>query len=269
MRFGGANQKELWLGFARRGFGKNATSTNTTANTDTDPMPDFESPSGRQRHDHLRRRNEDGSADPGADLRRSLPGPCLADRGHGSGHAAGQNLDDTARFAPGTLRVRRPTRPGYGHVRFRADVPHGQEPRRRRSGSRRTARRRPGRDGDRRHSGCDAGRAGASSRNLIDDTEATNWTAAGDVSSGQPVRRRQAGDGRPGRDAAQQSSSREGQRDARSRSEPLHGAARVRDLGVQRRERRGLRGRIRVHARCTRARPTPSRATRRGRSRRC
>ena len=42
MRFGGANQKELWLGFARSGFGKNATSSNTTANTDTDPTPDFE-----------------------------------------------------------------------------------------------------------------------------------------------------------------------------------------------------------------------------------
>jgi hypothetical protein len=42
MRFGGANQKELWLEFARHGFGRNATSTNTTANTDTDPTPDFE-----------------------------------------------------------------------------------------------------------------------------------------------------------------------------------------------------------------------------------
>ena len=42
MRFGGANQKELWLEFARHGMGRNATSTNTTANTDTDPTPDFE-----------------------------------------------------------------------------------------------------------------------------------------------------------------------------------------------------------------------------------
>ncbi len=42
MRFGGANQKELWLEFARHGFGRNATSSNTTANTDTDPTPDFE-----------------------------------------------------------------------------------------------------------------------------------------------------------------------------------------------------------------------------------
>ena len=42
MRFGGANQKELWLGYARQGMGVNAASSNTTANTDIDLTPDFE-----------------------------------------------------------------------------------------------------------------------------------------------------------------------------------------------------------------------------------
>ena len=42
-RFGGANQKELWLGFARGGMGVGATSSNNSlAETDTDPVPDFE-----------------------------------------------------------------------------------------------------------------------------------------------------------------------------------------------------------------------------------
>ncbi len=44
IRFGGANQKEIWLGFARSGYGFGATSSNTDANTDTDPTPSFASP---------------------------------------------------------------------------------------------------------------------------------------------------------------------------------------------------------------------------------
>jgi hypothetical protein len=41
-RFGGANQRELWLGYGRSGMGVNATSTNSSLEeTDTDPVPDF------------------------------------------------------------------------------------------------------------------------------------------------------------------------------------------------------------------------------------
>ena len=44
MRFGGENQSELWLAFARRGFGKDATSTNGLSDeNDADPKPDFQS----------------------------------------------------------------------------------------------------------------------------------------------------------------------------------------------------------------------------------
>jgi hypothetical protein len=41
LRFGGANQKELWNAFARRGFGQFAS---TTSGEDPDPVPSFESP---------------------------------------------------------------------------------------------------------------------------------------------------------------------------------------------------------------------------------
>lgn len=44
LRFGGANQAELWLAFARRGLGSDASSTNSNADTLTDPSPDFASP---------------------------------------------------------------------------------------------------------------------------------------------------------------------------------------------------------------------------------
>ena len=53
MRFGGANQGELWTAFARRGFGENAASPDPTPDDDSvdfggtdnpDPVPSFESP---------------------------------------------------------------------------------------------------------------------------------------------------------------------------------------------------------------------------------
>ena len=49
MRFGGANQKELWLGYARQGMGVTRPARTRTANTDTDPTPDFEPVSARRR----------------------------------------------------------------------------------------------------------------------------------------------------------------------------------------------------------------------------
>jgi len=44
MRFGGANQNELWLAVARRGFGQGASATTAHASSDTNPKPDFSSP---------------------------------------------------------------------------------------------------------------------------------------------------------------------------------------------------------------------------------
>ncbi|HST49840.1 M36 family metallopeptidase [Jatrophihabitans sp.] len=45
MRFGGANQAALWTAFAKRGFGKNATTNGTD---DTDPQPSFVALTGSQ-----------------------------------------------------------------------------------------------------------------------------------------------------------------------------------------------------------------------------
>ena len=51
MRFGGANQAELWTAFARRGFGEKAASADPSEDDggfgdtdDPDPVPSFESP---------------------------------------------------------------------------------------------------------------------------------------------------------------------------------------------------------------------------------
>ena len=49
MRFGGANQKELWLGYARQGMGVNAASSNTTARHRHRPDAGLRARSARRR----------------------------------------------------------------------------------------------------------------------------------------------------------------------------------------------------------------------------
>lgn len=129
MRFGGANQNELWRVFARRGLGRDAATTNGTGRasgveSDTDPLPDFASP------------NEPGAAvtfeaiGPG---RAAVPARVYV--GHYEARVspiadtdpatqASSNLDTTATFVPGTYEfVARA--PGYGHVRFRRTLVAG------------------------------------------------------------------------------------------------------------------------------------------------
>ena len=125
LRFGGANQKELWLEFARHGFGRNATSTNTTANTDTDPTPDFE-PIGTTPATVTFTARKLNSNTPvvarifvGHYEARSSP---IADTDPAT---TGPNLDNVARFAPGTYEFVA-TAPGYGHVRFREQIREGK-----------------------------------------------------------------------------------------------------------------------------------------------
>ncbi|HXV32761.1 MAG TPA: M36 family metallopeptidase [Gaiellaceae bacterium] len=180
MRFGGANQKELWLEFARHGFGRNAVSTNTTANTDTDPMPDFE-PVGTTPATITFRARERNS---------STPVAARIFVGHYEGRAspiadtdpatAGANLDDVARFAPGTYEFVA-TAPGYGHVRFREQI---------RSGKNRTitlrfatnwASANAGATATGDTSGADAPAQAATLRNLIDDTESSSWATLGAI----------------------------------------------------------------------------------------
>ena len=186
LRFGGANQDLLWLGFARRGFGENAQ---TTGPNDNDPVANFESP--RQGEETITFRAfamNEGNAPitnarifvgqyergvtPIADTDPATPGP---------------NLDNVARFVPehtsGTDTNTEAYEfvvqaPGYGHVRFRVeDVDAGDSrtiniymPTNRAS----TAK------------GAVATGDGTSHSSLIDDTEGTNWQ-----SNGAPVEGRQ------------------------------------------------------------------------------
>jgi extracellular elastinolytic metalloproteinase len=181
MRFGGANQTELWLGFARQGMGRNATSSNTTANTDTDPTPDFE-PIGTAPANvtFVARVRGGGNA--------NVPARIFV--GHYEGRASpiadtdpatnGTNLDEAAGFAPGTYEfVARAA--GFGHVRFRATF---------RSNQPRTitirfvenwASMSQGAFASGDTSGTTPEAQAAQLRNLIDDAEGTTWTTSGNV----------------------------------------------------------------------------------------
>jgi hypothetical protein len=172
MRFGGANQDEIWLGFARRGFGVNATSSNTTANTDTDPTPDFK-PVGtksatvrfeaKSGHTNVQARifvgHYEGRVSPIADTNPAT---------------TGQNLDDVAEFAPGTYEFVA-NAPGYGHVRFRETFKSGHSEKVRIDFSENLAS---------LTNGATATGDGTTLNNLIDDQEATNWTAEGTITGG-------------------------------------------------------------------------------------
>jgi extracellular elastinolytic metalloproteinase len=136
MRFGGANQAELWLAFAKRGLGKNATATNGTGRTngvesDTNPLPDFEVPDQGNATLTFAATARDAAQTPvkarvyvGHYEARVSP---IADTDPATNAPAGSpsnNLDANATFAPGTYEFVA-TAPGYGAVRFRRTVRAG------------------------------------------------------------------------------------------------------------------------------------------------
>jgi len=175
MRFGGANQRELWLGFARSGYGEGATSSNTTANTDTDPTPSFKSPLHDNAEITFRARAKDGGAllenariYIGHYEARVSP---IADTDPAT---TGSNLDDVAEIAPGTYELVA-NAPGYGHLRGRKTFYRGEHsviefrfPTNHASAAR----------------GATATGDGTAPGNLIDDTEGNQWTVAGDITGG-------------------------------------------------------------------------------------
>jgi hypothetical protein len=126
MRFGGANQKELWLGYAKSGMGQAATTGNNTSlnETDTDPVPAFDSPLHDNATITFAAKAKDGGAVPARIFVGHYEGRVspIADTNPAT-PAAGTpvsvtNLDDTAKFVPGTYEFVA-TAPGYGHLRFR------------------------------------------------------------------------------------------------------------------------------------------------------
>ena len=133
MRFGGANKKEIWLAFARRGFGENAFSTNALSDqNDGDPKPDFASPeeSNATITFQASATDEGNAAITNARVyvghyeARVSPiadtDPATSATGTGA-----NNLDAVASFAPGTYEFVA-NAPGYGHVRFRETFVAGE-----------------------------------------------------------------------------------------------------------------------------------------------
>jgi hypothetical protein len=168
IRFGGANSGLLWNVFASRGFGKNASSN---GGNDTNPIPSFESDFAANATVTFK---AVGDADGypvelfvGDYEARSTP---IADTDPAT------PLPDTFKIVPGTYRfVARGD--GFGLARFSAELKPGQirdlpvnMPRNLAS----TA------------SGATASGDGVGLVNLIDDTEATQWTATG-VPAGKQV----------------------------------------------------------------------------------
>jgi extracellular elastinolytic metalloproteinase len=209
LRFGGADLTELWAAFARRGLGRFASQTTTSGRvagveSDTNPLPDFEAPfQGNATVTFDATSRETGApavkarifvghyearVSPVADTDPATNAPATA---------TANNLDPTATFAPGTYEFIA-TAPGYGAVRFRRTFSAGTattlnlhfSPNWASSSQGATA------SGDvtpvtsagSQPPGAEVQSSAQVLRNLIDDTEATDWqTAASPAGPGYAV----------------------------------------------------------------------------------
>jgi hypothetical protein len=140
-RFGGANQDLIWQGFAMRGFGQ---FSNTTANNDSDPEPDFSAPTASNATLTFSAVSKVGTPAP-VSARiyvgdYSARATWVADTDPATtndGSPGAVNLDATAQFVPngaGSLAGGTPqankrwntynfvaVAPGYGFLRFKVD----------------------------------------------------------------------------------------------------------------------------------------------------
>jgi extracellular elastinolytic metalloproteinase len=170
LRFGGANQSELWLAFARRGMGAGAASSNALTEGDADPLPDHASPRHGSAAVTFRAVDETGA-----------PVRARIYVGHFEARVSpvadtdpattGQNLDDTAEFAPGTYELVA-NAPGYGHLRVSETF---------RAGKKATVTLRFQTNWASAAKGATAAGDGVRHGHLIDDTEGTNWERTGAV----------------------------------------------------------------------------------------
>jgi extracellular elastinolytic metalloproteinase len=176
LRFGGANQAELWNAFAKRGFGQFAFSTNSSAEgaatSDTDPRPDFESPLHDEAVVTFGAVAQDGAApvsarilvghyearvSPIADTNPATEAPATTP-------PSTNNLDNVAKFVPGTYEFIVQAN-GFGAHRFRLDLT---------AGARNVVFQLPTNWAS-KNNGATAAGNGQNHPDLIDDTEATNW----------------------------------------------------------------------------------------------
>jgi extracellular elastinolytic metalloproteinase len=178
MRFGGANQDDLWNAFAKRGFGENATSTNTASTSDTDPKPDFSVPGSGNAVITFAATDEAGNPVTNARIfvghyeARVSP---IADTNPTTGPADGtqvpgfSNLDNQAEFVPATYEFVVQGN-GYGEHRFRQTFAAGAS----------NVTFQLAKNVASASNGATAVGNGTNHGDLIDDTEATNWDKAAD-----------------------------------------------------------------------------------------
>ena len=174
MRFGGANQSELWTAFARRGFGEKASSANQSDEgfagdtDDPDPVPSFESPlRGDETTVTFKPTAPDGDAAPVAEL---FVGEYEANVTPVADTDPATELDDTVELLPGEYSfVSRADR--FGAHKFTQTIAASTNsdlnvamPSNRASGS----------------NGSVATGDGLNQDRLIDDTEETNWAVLSD-----------------------------------------------------------------------------------------
>jgi extracellular elastinolytic metalloproteinase len=181
MRFGGANQRELWLGYARQGMGVGATSTNNSLpESDTDPSPSWESPL-----------HENGTITFAAVTKGNDP---ITNARFYVGHyearvspiadtnpaTTGANLDNVAKMVPGNYEFLAHA-PGYGFFRFNKTVYRGETSTFRVRFAQNVASANAGAVATGDTNGADAAAQAATLRNLIDDTETTQWETPGNA----------------------------------------------------------------------------------------
>ncbi len=173
LRFGGANQAELWNAFARRGMGENASSN---TNADSDPVPGFTSPFATEGtvqfngdaidqpgRPHVNAKiyvgNYEARVTPIADTDSTTP------------------LSATASFVPGTYDFVAQA-DGYGLVRFKMNIPAGSSIQRTLHFATNWAS---------IHQGAVPSGDGVNQDKLLDDTEGTDWASLGSPVGGQEV----------------------------------------------------------------------------------
>ncbi|MBA2533214.1 MAG: M36 family metallopeptidase [Nocardioidaceae bacterium] len=162
MRFGGANQALLWEQFAKRGFGDKASTASTD---DPQPIPNFESRvAANEATVTFQPVNESGTPIPNARIYvgryegRVTP---IADTDPST------TLGATAKFVPGTYEFVVQA-PGYGLSRFTREFAASVT---------KTTKVYMATNWASVHKGASATGDGANFRNLIDDTEATNYVS--------------------------------------------------------------------------------------------
>jgi extracellular elastinolytic metalloproteinase len=152
IRFGGANQDILWRGFARRGFGEDATTAN---NGDEQPIPSWESPLEGEATLTFEAEDPDGN-------------PVDADIFVGHHEARATPIDDVESFVENPEGYEFVARaPGHGFARFAVDKLE--------AGENRTITIEFPENWASSANGAVATGNGANHGNLIDETETTNW----------------------------------------------------------------------------------------------